>query len=272
MTYTKITKTVLSLSLVSSLFLSFSASAVNIMTLPGQNNTPKTTLNRTGGETDTSNYSDGIRTMYLPNQNSQNSFQNKPTSNYQTSDNIGGNGTLTRTNTISNTSNNSKGNFIFEFNGRDLRSNSNISNSSDNVRTIAFSQNNSTNNSTNFCNQDFANRMLGQINDFRRQNGVPAVSMDTSLSNVACDHSGWMRSNNDLSHYGINGTDPFQRCANAGTSCNAENVAYHTAQNLDWIMNYFKTSPTHRTNMLNRDYKKVGIGLNGIYVTQLFAL
>jgi uncharacterized protein YkwD len=129
----------------------------------------------------------------------------------------------------------------------------------------------SSNYPSNSCDADFALRMLDRINSFRNRNGVSSVSLDSSLSNVACDHSRWMESNDELSHYGVNGTDPFERCDNAGTSCNAENVAYHSGKDLDWMMNYFQNSPSHRDNLLNSDYSKVGLGLNGIYVTQVFA-
>jgi uncharacterized protein YkwD len=121
------------------------------------------------------------------------------------------------------------------------------------------------------CPDSFNQEMLRQINDFRRQNGVGNLSLDSKLNDVACKHSWWMNNNNKLDHYGIDGTNPFQRCERGGTSCNAENVAYHSAKDLNWMMEFFRNSPSHRANMLNPTYTKVGIGMGNIYATQLFA-
>ena len=121
------------------------------------------------------------------------------------------------------------------------------------------------------CPDSFNAQMVSMINDFRRQNGVAPVQLDNSLNYVACQHSNWMKANNNLDHTGVDGTDPFQRCARARTSCNAENIAFHSNKDINWMMEFFRNSPSHRANMLNPEYTKAGIGLSDIYATQLFA-
>jgi uncharacterized protein YkwD len=121
------------------------------------------------------------------------------------------------------------------------------------------------------CNDDFGKRMLDSINQYRSQNGVANLAMDGDLTGVSCAHSKWMSDNNQLDHYGRYGTSPFDRCSRAGTSCNGENIAYHSQANLDWMMTFFKNSPSHRANLLNPRFTKVGTTLYGIYATQLFA-
>ena len=121
------------------------------------------------------------------------------------------------------------------------------------------------------CPDSFNVQMVSMINDFRRQNGVSPVQLDNSLNYVACQHSNWMKANNNLDHTGVDGTNPFDRCVRARTVCNAENIAFHSQKDINWMMEFFRNSPSHRTNMLNPEYTKVGVGLSDIFATQLFA-
>jgi uncharacterized protein YkwD len=113
-------------------------------------------------------------------------------------------------------------------------------------------------------------QMLELVNQHRINNGVGTLRMSSDISGVACAHSKWMNSTGNFSHTGVNGSDPFQRCERAGTSCNAENVAFNTSGSIIDLFNQFKGSPGHNANMLDGSYTEVGIGFENIYVTQDF--
>jgi uncharacterized protein YkwD len=113
-------------------------------------------------------------------------------------------------------------------------------------------------------------QMLELVNQHRINNGVGTLRMSSDISGVACAHSKWMNSTGNFSHTGVNGSDPFQRCERAGTSCNAENVAFNTSGSIIDLFNQFKGSPGHNADMLDESYTEVGIGFENIYVTQDF--
>jgi uncharacterized protein YkwD len=120
------------------------------------------------------------------------------------------------------------------------------------------------------CDDGFAETMIGLVNAHRAANGVAAVSNDSSLAGVSCSHSKWMVETGTFNHTGLNGTSPFERCTKAGTSCNAENIAYNSSATAQNLFDQFKASQGHNTNMLNSNYTSIGIGYQSGYVTQLF--
>lgn len=108
--------------------------------------------------------------------------------------------------------------------------------------------------------------MLSMVNAERAKVGAPSLTRTADLDAIAQRWSGAMAAANTLSH------NPNLRTQITNWRAYAENVAYagseaaaHTA-----LMN----SPGHRTNILNRDYTEVGIGLvtsgGRVWVTQVF--
>jgi len=102
---------------------------------------------------------------------------------------------------------------------------------------------------------------LTLINNYRAQNGLGTLSLNTQLNNSSEWMSGDMGANNYFSHTDSLGRDPFQRMAAFGYNYNTwkgENLAagVDTAQA---AFNLWKNSPGHNANMLNPNFKVMGI-------------
>jgi hypothetical protein len=102
---------------------------------------------------------------------------------------------------------------------------------------------------------------LGLINDYRAQNGLGALSLNTQLNNAGEWMSADMGANNYFSHTDSQGRDPFERMADFGYNYNTwkgENLAAgpDTAQG---AFTLWKNSPGHNANMLNANFKVIGI-------------
>jgi uncharacterized protein YkwD len=122
------------------------------------------------------------------------------------------------------------------------------------------------------CVSGFESQMLTLVNNYRAQNNKPALTLDSNLSGVACAHTNWMSINDTLAHIGYQGANPFERCARAisGFTCNGENVGYNTDSTAQNFFDNYKASAPHNANMLSSSFTKVGFAKSGIYNTQLF--
>lgn len=104
-------------------------------------------------------------------------------------------------------------------------------------------------------------QVLNLTNAYRQQNGLPALTFNNKLISAAQKHSRDMALNDYFSHYGLNGSTPFDRIKAEGYrySSAAENIAagYFTAEEVvqAWI-----DSPGHRENLLRASVKQIGIG------------
>lgn len=101
------------------------------------------------------------------------------------------------------------------------------------------------------------------INQYRQQNGVPPLAVSNALTAAAQLHSEDMATNNYFSHTSLDGRTFVDRIRQAGYTYNTwlgENIAagYSTAQS---VFNAWKNSPGHNENMLNPNFKVIGIGL-----------
>lgn len=113
--------------------------------------------------------------------------------------------------------------------------------------------------------------LLLLINNHRANNKLKPLIMDSVLNDVAYSHSAWMNKTSEFSHIGEDGTDPFQRCENFKTECEAENIAFALNQGPSKYFELWKSSPGHNANMLNSDYTKIGIGIKNGYATTVFS-
>ena len=285
-------KIVITSVFLASLTLSTSASAsINVMTLPNQKPVNTNSQKQNSPNTPTSAFlnlqmvpADGSNSNISNNTESGNATVINPNLKFNSSNSTSSNsspqqvfGFKMSTTNGSNFITPSFGNLNFS-NGNNNSTSSNFTIPTVGKGVVIYNVPVNPNNSYNFgqfvagqCPDSFNLQMVSMINDFRRQNGVSPVQLDNSLNYVSCQHSNWMRANNNLDHTGVDGTDPFQRCARARTNCNAENIAFHSNKDINWMMEFFRNSPSHRANMLNSEYTKVGIGLSDIYATQLFA-
>jgi len=104
------------------------------------------------------------------------------------------------------------------------------------------------------------NELLGMINQFRRESGLPEVTMDEELNDLAQNHSQDMADKNYFAHINLENKSPEDRRIEAGISTPiSENLAKdislaHAHQGLIF-------SAVHRKNLLDPDWTKVGLGI-----------
>lgn len=103
---------------------------------------------------------------------------------------------------------------------------------------------------------------LAQINNYRAQNGLPALTLSGTISNAAEGHSYDMAVRNYFSHTSQDGRSYVDRIRAAGYGYNTwlgENIAagYTTS---DSVFNAWRNSPGHNANMLKAEYRAIGIG------------
>ena len=99
------------------------------------------------------------------------------------------------------------------------------------------------------------------INNFRAQNGLGALSLNTQLNNAADWMSVDMGANNYFSHTDSLGRDPFQRMADFGYNYNTwkgENLVAG-AETAQAAFDLWKGSAGHKANMLNPNFTVMGI-------------
>jgi len=99
------------------------------------------------------------------------------------------------------------------------------------------------------------------INEYRQNNNLPLLILSSNLTIAAKLHSQDMANNNYFSHYSLNGRSPLQRIREAGYPYSpiGENIAAGYIKAID-IFNAWKNSVEHNKNMLNKDFKAIGIG------------
>lgn len=118
------------------------------------------------------------------------------------------------------------------------------------------------------CSGALAQAFLCLLNQYRSQKGLGKISYDTTLNQVAFNHSDWMNTTGTFSHTGINGSRMIDRCAAVGTICLAENLAENILDSQK-LLNSWKANPGHNKNLLG-PYSKAGFGVSGPYVTLIF--
>ncbi|MDX2049443.1 MAG: CAP domain-containing protein [Chitinophagaceae bacterium] len=100
---------------------------------------------------------------------------------------------------------------------------------------------------------------------------VGTVSWNDQLAKAAYDHSADMKTNNYFSHTSLDGTTPGTRITTAGYawSTYGENIAmgYPDEQA---VVNAWLNSEGHCKNIMNKNFKEMGVGKEGTYWTQVF--
>ena len=102
---------------------------------------------------------------------------------------------------------------------------------------------------------------LALINSYRADNGLGPLSLNSQLDSDAVWMSQDMAAHNYFSHSDSLGRDPFQRMADFGYTYNTwrgENLAAGV-QAAQAAFDLFKGSPGHNANMLNSNFKVIGI-------------
>lgn len=110
-------------------------------------------------------------------------------------------------------------------------------------------------------------KMFELVNKERKAKGLAALVFDNRLRDVARAHAKDMLNRGYFSHYTPEGLSPFDRMVQADISFNvaAENLAF--APNMTLAHDGLIKSTGHRKNILNGEFRKVGIGVidAGIY-------
>jgi len=151
---------------------------------------------------------------------------------------------------------------------------------------------------------ELENQIHVLVNAERTSQGLQPLQYDTQLADIAREHSKDMAVNNYFSHTNLEGQGPTERAKAAGYDCYKNYGSYYTdgiAENImqNWLYSSktiepipkynWKTqseiasstvegwmnSPGHRSNILNSNYDKEGIGVAiasdyKVYITQDF--
>ncbi|WP_432280686.1 CAP domain-containing protein [Streptomyces luomodiensis] len=111
------------------------------------------------------------------------------------------------------------------------------------------------------------------VNSERAKAGCQPLTVNEKLTEAAQDHSEDMAAHGKMSHTGSDGSSPGDRIERAGYSWSTygENVAYGYGSAKS-VMDGWMSSPGHKANILNCDFKEIGVGLAqpGNYWTQDF--
>jgi len=100
------------------------------------------------------------------------------------------------------------------------------------------------------------------INAYRKTNGLKPLTLDTKLTQAAKAHSRDLAKWDRISHYGSDGSNPWDRVRRSGYKARlaAENVGTGQAT-LQEVFAGWKKSPGHNKNLLLKDAKHMGIAL-----------
>jgi uncharacterized protein YkwD len=100
------------------------------------------------------------------------------------------------------------------------------------------------------------------INAYRKQNGLKALKLNPELTEAAKAHARDLAKWDRISHYGSDGSNPWDRVKRTGyrARLTAENVG--TGQiDFNEVMRGWKDSPGHNKNLLMKDAEHIGVAL-----------
>ncbi|MQS38927.1 CAP domain-containing protein [Streptomyces katsurahamanus] len=104
--------------------------------------------------------------------------------------------------------------------------------------------------------------VLALVNEERAKVGCAPVRFDASLAKLAGDFSSDMAARDFFSHTDPDGATPWDRAEKAGVkNLGGENIARGQAD-AGAVMNSWMNSEGHRANILNCDYKTLGVGVD----------
>ncbi|WP_371654956.1 MULTISPECIES: CAP domain-containing protein [unclassified Streptomyces] len=110
--------------------------------------------------------------------------------------------------------------------------------------------------------QAAAATIVSLVNQQRAQAGCSPVKADASLAALATAFSDDMAARGFFDHTDPDGKSPWDRAAKAGVgNLGGENIARGQAD-AKAVMEAWMNSPGHRANILNCDYKTLGVGVH----------
>ncbi|MER5961487.1 CAP domain-containing protein [Streptomyces sp. NPDC002057] len=119
-----------------------------------------------------------------------------------------------------------------------------------------------------------ADQVVALVNEERAKAGCGPLTVNATLTRAAQGHSEDMAARDFFDHTNPDGAGPGERVTAAGYpwSTYGENIAMGQSTP-EQVMDSWMNSPGHRANILNCDFKEIGIGLHssgGPYWTQVF--
>ncbi|SDP15160.1 Uncharacterized conserved protein YkwD, contains CAP (CSP/antigen 5/PR1) domain [Streptomyces sp. cf386] len=107
-----------------------------------------------------------------------------------------------------------------------------------------------------------AAEVLSLVNEERAKVGCSAVSANSALADLAQDFSEAMAERGFFDHTDPDGASPWDRAAQAGiVDLGGENIARGQADAAA-VMEAWMNSPGHKANILNCDFKTLGVGVH----------
>ena len=100
------------------------------------------------------------------------------------------------------------------------------------------------------------------INNYRRSKGLKPLKLDAELTTAARAHAQDLAKWDRISHYGSDGSNPWDRVKRAGYNAKlaAENVGTGQAS-FNEVLKGWQASPGHNKNLLQADAQHMGIAL-----------
>jgi uncharacterized protein YkwD len=108
---------------------------------------------------------------------------------------------------------------------------------------------------------DYPLRLAALVNHYRVDHGLPALIVDTTVADLAHEHSAAMAKAGQLNHYYFPA-----RVRRSGFAMCVENVGWNYRSPKDQFDGWH-ASPAHNRNMLDRRVDRMGIGIVADYVT-----
>ncbi|HEV2846444.1 MAG TPA: CAP domain-containing protein [Thermoanaerobaculia bacterium] len=110
--------------------------------------------------------------------------------------------------------------------------------------------------------QQVRKQIVAAVNSARRKAGVPPVTANTDLDEAAQRHAEDMLARNFFAHESPSGTTVRERARTAGYHWRTigENIAEGQLSVAE-VMETWMQSPGHRRNILEKDFKELGVGL-----------
>ena len=101
-----------------------------------------------------------------------------------------------------------------------------------------------------------------KINTLRREQGLPAVSIDSALMDAAAVHARDLAAQDDAGHYGTDGSTPLDRVFKAGYSgvLTGENVSAGQ-RDLNEVLEGWLNSKSHRRTLFMPQARHMGVAL-----------
>jgi uncharacterized protein YkwD len=109
--------------------------------------------------------------------------------------------------------------------------------------------------------EGFVQHLAQRINDYRRQQGLPPLTLSDELMQLAAEHSLEMAERRQLSHQGFR-----ERRRRTDSPICVENVA-HNFPTPATVLEGWRRSPEHHRNLLEPKVSRMGLAGTARYVT-----